>query len=95
MTDMYKGQLDKGIARSIRSQEDTFVKGITENYKPFKKFTKDDLEFGYKIKFKVFLKLFINVDIEQNDFLGFRRKNGRTKSSSNSRRNGKRLVGWS
>jgi len=55
MTDMYKGQLDKGIARSVRAQEDTFVKGITENYKPFKKFTKEDLEFGYKIKFKVFL----------------------------------------
>lgn len=52
MTDMYKGQLDNGIARSLFAQEDAFVKNIVENFKPFKKFTKDDLEFGYKIEFK-------------------------------------------
>lgn len=51
MTDMYKGQLDQGIARSIFSQEDTFVTGLIENYKPFRKFTKEDLQFGYKIDF--------------------------------------------
>jgi hypothetical protein len=51
MTDMYKGQLDNGIARSLFTQEDAFVKNIVENFKPFKKFTKDDLEFGYKIEF--------------------------------------------
>lgn len=48
----YKSQLDQGIAKSIFTQEDTFVKGLIENYKPFKKFTKDDLEFGYKIDFE-------------------------------------------
>lgn len=47
----YKSQLDQGIARSIFNQEDTFVTGLIENYKPFKKFTKEDLEFGYKIDF--------------------------------------------
>jgi hypothetical protein len=52
MTDMYKGQLDQGIARSIFSQEDTFVKGLLENFKPFKKFKPEDLEFGYKIDFE-------------------------------------------
>lgn len=51
MADMYKGQLDNGIARSLFTQEDAFVKNIVENFKPFKKFTKDDLEFGYKIEF--------------------------------------------
>jgi len=51
MTDMYKGQLDQGIARSIFSQEDTFVNGLIANYKPFRKFTKADLQFGYKIDF--------------------------------------------
>lgn len=52
MTDMYKGQLDNGIARSIFAQEDQFVAGLIDNYKPFKKFTKDDLEFGYKVEFE-------------------------------------------
>jgi hypothetical protein len=51
LTDMYKGQLDSGLARSIFNQEDDLVKGITENLKPFKKFTKKDLEFGYKVEF--------------------------------------------
>jgi hypothetical protein len=52
MTDMYKGQLDSGIAKSLFAQEDAFVKNIVENFKPFKRFTKDDLEFGYKVEFK-------------------------------------------
>lgn len=51
MADMYKGQLDNGIAKSLFTQEDAFVKNIVENFKPFKRFTKDDLEFGYKIEF--------------------------------------------
>lgn len=51
MGDMYRGQLDTGIARSIFTQEDAFAKGIIENYKPFRRFTKKDLEFGYKIEF--------------------------------------------
>lgn len=51
MTDMYKGQLDKGLAKSIFTQEDAFIKNLIENYKPFKKFTKDDLQFGYKVEF--------------------------------------------
>ena len=52
MEDMYKSQLDKGVAKSIFTQEDAFIKGLIENYKPFKKFTKDDLQFGYKVDFE-------------------------------------------
>lgn len=51
MTDMYKTQLEQGIARSVFNQEDSFVKGIVENFKPFKKFTKDQLQFGFKVEF--------------------------------------------
>jgi Family of unknown function (DUF6523) len=51
LTDLYRGQLDQGIARSIFSQEDSFAMNIIENYKPFRKYTKSDLEFGYKIDF--------------------------------------------
>lgn len=52
MSDMYRDQLDQGIARSLFSQEDSFVQGLIENYKPFKKFTKDQLQFGYKVDFE-------------------------------------------
>ena len=52
MSDMYRDQLDQGIARSLFSQEETFVSGLIENYKPFKKFTKDQLQFGYKVDFE-------------------------------------------
>lgn len=52
LEDMYKSQLDKGVARSIYSQEDSFVKSITENFRPYKKFTKEQLQFGYKIDFE-------------------------------------------
>ena len=51
LTDVYRGQLDAGIARSIFSQEDSFAMNIIENYKPFRKYTKADLQFGYKIDF--------------------------------------------
>ena len=51
MTDMYKSQLDQGIAKSLFSQEDVFVRGLIENFKPFKKMKPDDLEFGYKVDF--------------------------------------------
>ena len=40
-----------GVAKSISAQDDAFAKNIIENYKPFKKFSKEDLQFGYKIKF--------------------------------------------
>ena len=52
MTEMYEGQITQGIAKSIFSQEDQFVQGLIENYKPFKKFTKNDLEFGYKVAYE-------------------------------------------
>ena len=51
MTDMYRNQLEQGIARSDFNQEDSFVKGIIENFKPFKKFTKEQLQFGFKVEF--------------------------------------------
>ena len=51
MSDMYKKELDRGVANAIFSQEETFITNLIENYKPFRKFTKNDLVFGYKIKF--------------------------------------------
>ncbi len=51
MTDMYRKQLEQGVARSVFNQEDSFVKGITENFKPFKSFTKEQLQFGFKVEF--------------------------------------------
>jgi hypothetical protein len=51
LEDMYKSQLDKGVARSIFQQEDQFVKQITTNFRPFKNFSKAQLQFGYKIEF--------------------------------------------
>ena len=52
MTDMYKTQIRQGIAKSVFSQEDAFVNGLIENYKPFKKFTKNDLQFGFKVDYE-------------------------------------------
>jgi hypothetical protein len=52
MSDMYKTQMDKGVAKSIYSQEEAFTKSLIENYKPFKRFTKGDLEFGYKVAYE-------------------------------------------
>jgi Family of unknown function (DUF6523) len=52
LTDTYKNQLDMGVAKSIFSQDDAFAKNIIENYKPFNKFKKDDLVFGYKVEFE-------------------------------------------
>jgi hypothetical protein len=51
LEDMYKSQLDKGVARSIFQQEEKFVSQITANFRPFKSFTKAQLQFGYKIEF--------------------------------------------
>jgi hypothetical protein len=51
LTDTYKGQLDQGVAKSIFAQGDAFATNIIENYKPFRKFSKEDLQFGYKVKF--------------------------------------------
>lgn len=50
MSDMYKSELDRGIARSVFGQEEAFAKNIIQNYKPFKRYTTKDLVFGYKIK---------------------------------------------
>ena len=52
MSDMYKNQLDQGVALSIFSQEGSFAKNVVENYKPFKKCTVDDIQFGYKVEFE-------------------------------------------
>jgi len=57
MSDMYKGQINKGIARSIFNQESVFVKGITENYRPFKNLKDEDFEFGFKIRYAVSIGL--------------------------------------
>ena len=48
---MYKGELDRGIARSVFGNDNAFAKNIIENYKPFKRYGPGDLEFGYKVKF--------------------------------------------
>ena len=52
MSEMYEGQIRQGIEKSIFSQEDQLVSGMIENYKPFKKFTKDDLQLGYKVEYE-------------------------------------------
>lgn len=52
LTDTYRNQLDQGIARSVFNQEDTFVKNLIANYRPFKNYGKDDLMFGYTIEFE-------------------------------------------
>ena len=59
LADTYKTQIDQGIARSIISQEDTFVTNIIENYKPFRKFKKEDLVFGYKVEYPGMLTEFV------------------------------------
>lgn len=51
MEGMYKSQLDKGVARSVFQQGDQFKQNIIENYSPFKKCRKEDLQFGYTVKF--------------------------------------------
>ena len=51
LTETYKNQLDQGVAKSVMAQGDAFAKNIIENYKPFKKFTPADLQFGYKVKY--------------------------------------------
>lgn len=51
MEGMYKGELDRGIARSVFGNDNAFAKNIIENYKPFKRYGPGDLEFGYKVKF--------------------------------------------
>ena len=48
----YKTELDRGVARSLFAQEDAFAKSIIDNFKPFRKTKKENLEFGYKIEFK-------------------------------------------
>ena len=52
MTDMYKTQIRQGIAKSVFSQEEAFVNGLIENYEPFRKFTKSDLQFGFKVDYE-------------------------------------------
>ncbi len=52
MTDMYKNQLDQGIARSIFSQEEALVKAIQENVRIYRKLPKEQIIFGYKIEFE-------------------------------------------
>lgn len=51
LTDTYKNQLDQGVAKSVFAQGDAFATNIIENYKPFRKFAKEDLQFGYKVKY--------------------------------------------
>lgn len=51
MTDMYRGQLDSGVARSIMANKDGLANGLIQNYKPFSKLTSDDILFGFKVKY--------------------------------------------
>ena len=51
MGNMYKGELDRGIARSVFGNNGAFAQNIIENYKPFKRYTPKELQFGYKVKF--------------------------------------------
>ena len=49
MSDMYKSNIDKGVARSLFNQGDAFSENLIKSYKPFKNFKPADLEFGYKV----------------------------------------------
>ena len=51
MTDMYRGQLNAGVARSIMANRDNLAQSLIENYKPFRKLGKDDIIFGFKVKY--------------------------------------------
>jgi len=51
MSDMYRGQLNAGVARSILANKDQLVQGLIENYKPFSKLKPEDIIFGFKIKY--------------------------------------------
>jgi hypothetical protein len=46
MLHRYKGELDRGVSRSVFGQDSSFAKSIIENYKPFKKYVVEDLTFG-------------------------------------------------
>ena len=46
LEDMYKSRLDSGVARSVFSQEEALRKNL-----PFKKFSKEKLQFGYSIEY--------------------------------------------
>ena len=52
LPNLYKSQIDRGVARSLFTQEDSFVNGLIQNFRPFKKYTKEDLEFGFKVIFE-------------------------------------------
>jgi hypothetical protein len=52
MQDMYRGQLNAGVARSIMANRDNLAQGLIDNYKPFSKLGKDDIIFGFKIKYE-------------------------------------------
>jgi len=52
MTDLYKGQLETGVAKSMVMNRDQMARGLIDNYKPFSKLTPDQLIFGFKVKYK-------------------------------------------
>merc|ERR1719329_1107153 len=49
LKDQYKGSLDGGMAKSIFSDKQAFVSSLVKMYPQLKK-SKDELEFGYKVK---------------------------------------------
>eukprot|EP01039_Chlorochromonas_danica_P007717 gene7717-8528_t len=56
LTDLYKKQLDRGIAKSIFAQEEKFLENLKENYRMFRKGIPETLEFGYRIDYEPLAK---------------------------------------
>lgn len=51
LADFYKKQLDRGIASSLFTANDEFAESVIKNMQVFRKFSKEDLQFGYEIDF--------------------------------------------
>lgn len=51
LSDIYKGQMDRGVASTVFANDDAFGKGVIKNSKLFSKLTVDDLSFGYTVEF--------------------------------------------
>jgi hypothetical protein len=51
LADVYKGQMDRGVAATVFANDEAFAKGVIANSKLFSKLTPDQLSFGYTVEF--------------------------------------------
>jgi len=52
LTDLYKNNLETGIAKSVMQQRDSLCEQVPKNVPPLKKTEKSNLEFGFKILYE-------------------------------------------